>query len=270
MNLRHLMQGRGVGHPIHPLLIHFPIAAFLLSFLCDLVAMVHDPGGIAARLSFGLLIIGLITGALAALFGLADFTSIRRDSEVKRLATQHAMLNTVVLGIYAGSVLIRYNEEGISIISFLFSCIAITTLMYSGYLGGEMVYSHGVAVGRHRRKTELPDETIVVEKGATDFTSVCPMDEIGDGESRRVEIDGTLLVVVRQGGDWFAFQEFCTHRHGPLSAGTYADAEVVCPWHRSCFDMRTGAVKNGPAKVPIKVFPVRVSAEGMVEVRVSP
>jgi nitrite reductase/ring-hydroxylating ferredoxin subunit len=91
-----------------------------------------------------------------------------------------------------------------------------------------------------------------------------------DGDSRRVDVDGTIVVIARQGGEYFAFQEFCTHRFGPLSEGTYENGTVMCPWHRSCFDMRTGEVKHGPAKEPINTYPVRAGADGIVQVLVQP
>jgi nitrite reductase/ring-hydroxylating ferredoxin subunit len=52
----------------------------------------------------------------------------------------------------------------------------------------------------------------------------------------------------------YAFQEFCTHRYGPLSEGKLQDRQVICPWHRSCFDIRTGRVLEGPAKVDLKTY----------------
>lgn len=267
MKIRHLLQGRLFGHPIHPLLIHFPIAAFVMSMLLDFADMA-GAGTWAGSASFMLIKIGLITGALAAAFGLADFQSIRRDSEAKRIAAQHAILNALALGIYGASFLVRYVEgPSVNIVSFVFSGVAFLTLMYSGYLGGELVYNHGIAVGRHRRHTADPHETLEVLDKA-EYVPVFPQVELSDGQSRRLDVNGTVLVVARQGGELFAFQEFCTHRHGPLSEGTYADCEVMCPWHRSVFDMRTGEVKSGPAKQPIKVFPVRVGEGGMVEVKV--
>ena len=57
-------------------------------------------------------------------------------------------------------------------------------------------------------------------------------------------------------GNFYAFQEFCTHRFGPLSEGDFEGFNVQCPWHNSCFHMRTGKVTNGPAKVDLKTFTI--------------
>ena len=75
-------------------------------------------------------------------------------------------------------------------------------------------------------------------------------------ENLRVEIDGTALVLLKAEGRFFAFQDFCTHRFGPLSEGSCKGYEIECPWHRSCFDMRTGKVSRGPAKEGLKTFEV--------------
>src|SRR5262245_21839713 len=130
MRIRQMLQGRPFGHPIHPLIIHFPIGAFVLSFLLDLVAATGLTDW-AADASFKLIGIGLIFGALAAIFGLADFLSLRRDSDARWIATQHAMLNAVVLFLYAAGLLVRYVENHqLTFVSFFFSAIAFGTLMY--------------------------------------------------------------------------------------------------------------------------------------------
>ena len=64
-------------------------------------------------------------------------------------------------------------------------------------------------------------------------------------------------MLLRSRGELHAFQEFCTHRYGPLSEGTVDGANIVCPWHRSCFETRTGKVTGGPAEVELKTYPVR-------------
>ena len=50
------------------------------------------------------------------------------------------------------------------------------------------------------------------------------------------------MFIARVNGELFALQEFCTHRYGTLSEGAIKDGQIECPWHRSCFDLRTGKV----------------------------
>ena len=128
----------------------------------------------------------------------------------------------------------------------------------SGYLGGVMVYDDGIAVGRHRRKGKTPAETIKLSGPAGEFVAVADEKDLEDGQTLRVEVNGVVMAVAKVDGQVYAFQEFCTHRFGPLSEGKLEGTEVKCPWHGSCFDMRTGAVTQGPAKEPIRAFNVIV------------
>jgi 3-phenylpropionate/trans-cinnamate dioxygenase ferredoxin component len=68
-------------------------------------------------------------------------------------------------------------------------------------------------------------------------------------------------------GSWVAFDNTCTHEECPLSDGDLEEGRIVCPCHSSAFDVRTGAVRHGPAYVPLAVYPVRVqNGELQVEV----
>lgn len=66
-----------------------------------------------------------------------------------------------------------------------------------------------------------------------------------------------------------AFDDACTHRGGPLADGVLACGIVTCPWHGSQFDVRTGAVKAGPANEAIHTYPVEVTGDE-VRLRVPP
>jgi nitrite reductase/ring-hydroxylating ferredoxin subunit len=92
--------------------------------------------------------------------------------------------------------------------------------------------------------------------------------QLHDGETLRVEIGDTVMAIARLEGKFYAFQEFCTHRFGPLSEGSFENGQVICPWHGSCFDLRTGKAIDGPAKVDIKVFPTE-ERDGKICVQVS-
>jgi nitrite reductase/ring-hydroxylating ferredoxin subunit len=96
---------------------------------------------------------------------------------------------------------------------------------------------------------------------------VAEASQLADGETLRAEVAGYVMTIARLDGEFFAFQEFCTHRYGPLSEGTFQGQQVMCPWHRSCFDVRTGKVTEGPAKVDLKTFEVKVR-EGRIAVRI--
>jgi nitrite reductase/ring-hydroxylating ferredoxin subunit len=96
---------------------------------------------------------------------------------------------------------------------------------------------------------------------------VAQAQQLADGESLHLDLNGTLIALIRSEGEFYAVQDFCSHRYGPLSEGRICDAKVECPWHRSCFDLRTGEVVEGPAKVNLRTFPTRLE-NGKVLVRV--
>ena len=96
------------------------------------------------------------------------------------------------------------------------------------------------------------------EAGADGFLAVAEVARLPERQTLRVDVDGTVMVVAHADGQFYAFQEFCTHRFGPLSEGCLKEGQVECPWHRSRFDVRTGKVLHGPAKVDLKSYSVRV------------
>ena len=66
------------------------------------------------------------------------------------------------------------------------------------------------------------------------------------------------MTIAKIDNQLFGFQEFCTHRYGPLSEGCFDGFNIECPWHKSRFDVRTGKVTHGPAKIDLKTFRIEV------------
>ena len=100
------------------------------------------------------------------------------------------------------------------------------------------------------------------------YARVLQANELRDGELIPVEINGRPVVLVRHAGDFYAVQNNCSHKDFPLSEAGFdpRDQVLVCAWHGGCFDLRTGAAVVPPATEPVETFPVRVSADGWVEI----
>src|SRR3954469_12342240 len=264
--IKQLLEGKPLRHPLHPLLVHAPIALFTLSLVLDVVSYLVPMEGFYSG-AFYCIVGGVITALLAAIPGFVDFTSIRRDHPAKKKAIWHMSLNLLMVAIYAVDGWIRYQDLyplKTPSLPFALSIAAFAILSVSGYLGGAMIYEDGIAVGRHRRKTPTPQEIlgIAIPPDRTGNSSrlipILDVDALHEGETLRVEIGNVIMVIAKSNGEVFAFQEFCTHRYGPLSDGRIENGTVQCPWHRSCFEMRTGKVLHGPVKVDLKTFPVEV------------
>jgi nitrite reductase/ring-hydroxylating ferredoxin subunit/uncharacterized membrane protein len=266
--MRNFLQGKWLGHPLHPLLVHLPIGFFFLSLILDILSYVTALPALVPG-AFYAIGLGIVLAFVASIPGLADYSDIRRDAPAKKKARLHMVLNFAAVAAYLLSLLLRYpvlDSDAPPIAAFAAALVGVGLLSYSGYVGGELVYDEGVGVGRHRRDCPLPDETIVLPGLPGEFVAVAEAASLKPGHTLRAEINKTVVAVANLDGTFYAFQEFCTHRYAPLSEGTFAGKQVICPWHGSCFDMRTGEVKEGPAKVPLKVFAVRVR-EGKIEVQ---
>ena len=103
---------------------------------------------------------------------------------------------------------------------------------------------------------------------ATRYARVLPATELRDGELIPVEINGRPVVLVRHAGTFYAVQNNCSHKDFPLSEAGFdpRDEVLVCAWHGGCFDLRTGQAVVPPATEPVEIFPVRLSADGWVEI----
>lgn len=135
------------GHPIHPMIIPFPIVTFVGAFVTDLVYWWQgDP--IWATVSLWLLGVGLITGAAAAVAGFTDFFS-ERGIRAIRAAWIHMVGNVSILGVQVVNFLIRYGDPDAGVIPWglTLSFLAFLAIHVTGWMGWSMVYRHGVAVG---------------------------------------------------------------------------------------------------------------------------
>jgi uncharacterized membrane protein len=137
-------------HPVHPMLIPFPIALWVFSLVADLIYLWL--GNLVWRdwIAFYTLLGGIIGAAAAAVPGIVDWLSIK-DREVKKLADWHARLNVIALLVFIADFYLRTSGGaawvgGSTTIPLLLSVVGIILITISGWLGGELVFKHGVAV----------------------------------------------------------------------------------------------------------------------------
>ena len=131
-------------HPIHPMLVGFPIVCFILTFVADLLYTGgHDPAWATA--SVWLLIVGLVMGALAAVAGLTDFLGDKRIQGAD--AIKHMLANVTAVVLELVNLILRLRDPGfIDSTGVYLSGIVVLILLYSGWKGGDLVFRHGIGV----------------------------------------------------------------------------------------------------------------------------
>lgn len=131
-------------HPIHPMLIPFPIVCFILVLILDIIYSRGDTG--VAEASTWILGFGLVMAALAAVAGLTDFLG---DDRVRGLgdAVKHMLANVTAVVLEVVNFVLRLkNPDFIGTTGVYISAIVVLILLYSGWKGGNLVYRHGVGV----------------------------------------------------------------------------------------------------------------------------
>lgn len=137
-------------HPIHPMLIPFPIALWVFSLVADVIYLWRGHAVWRDWIAFYALLGGIIGGAAAAVPGIVDWLSLK-DPEVVKIANWHARLNVIALLIFVASLYLRTAGGsqwvgGSYTIPVLLSVLGVILITISGWLGGELVFKHGVAV----------------------------------------------------------------------------------------------------------------------------
>ncbi|HEX2804188.1 MAG TPA: DUF2231 domain-containing protein [Sphingomicrobium sp.] len=131
-------------HPIHPMLVPFPIVCFVLVFILDIVHSQGETG--VAEASTWLLGFGLVMAALAAIAGLTDFLG---DDRIRRLgdAVKHMLANVTAVVLELVNLVLRWRDpDFIDSTGVFLSGIVVLILLYSGWKGGDLVYRHRVGV----------------------------------------------------------------------------------------------------------------------------
>ncbi len=134
------------GHPIHPMLVLFPIAFFFATFLCD-IGFWYSGNAAWVTASQWLLGAGLLAALLAATTGLVDFAG---DPRIRDLgdAWQHAIGNAIAVLVSVFNWYWRYRggAAGVLPVGFVMSLAVVCILLFTGWKGGALVFRHRVAV----------------------------------------------------------------------------------------------------------------------------
>jgi uncharacterized membrane protein len=140
-----------LGHPIHPMLIAFPLGLFPLAVVFDLIYwFTKNPTW--AEVSYWVIAAGIIGALLAAVFGLIDWLKIPEGTRAKTIGLVHGLTNVIVAGLFIVSWLLRQpNPTAPDLLDIVLGSIGVLLALFAGWLGGELVYrlNIGVDEGAH-------------------------------------------------------------------------------------------------------------------------
>jgi uncharacterized membrane protein len=142
------MQGRVkfAGHPVHPMLVVFPLGLLGTAVIFDIVYLISDHSQ-WARAAHYMIGAGLIGGLAAALFGWLDWVGIPRGTRAKRLGLWHGLGNVAVLALFLLSWMLRRENPALPPTGAIIASLsAIVLVVIAAWLGGELVYRLGVGV----------------------------------------------------------------------------------------------------------------------------
>jgi uncharacterized membrane protein len=138
-----------LGHPIHPMLIVFPLGLLATAVIMDVIYMFTGNAALAT-VSFWNILAGIIGGLVAAVFGLIDWLAVPSGTRAKTIGLWHGVGNVVIVALFLVAWLLRLNEPGNlpGTVPFVLELVGVLLALVTGWLGGELVDRLGVGVDR--------------------------------------------------------------------------------------------------------------------------
>jgi uncharacterized membrane protein len=151
--LEETMESRAklLGHPIHQMLIVFPLGLLAMAVIFDAFTLVLG-NGYWSEIAFWMIAAGVVTGLVAAPFGVIDWLAIPAGTRAKRVGAIHGLGNVVVVGLFAFSWLLRRDAPAApEALAFVLGYAGAGLALFTGWLGGELVdrLAVGVDEGAH-------------------------------------------------------------------------------------------------------------------------
>ena len=135
------------GHPVHPMLVVFPLGLLVTAVIFDLLYLIFD-NRLLPTASYYMIAAGVLGGLLAAIFGFIDWLALPNASRAKNIGLWHGIGNVVIVLLFTGSWLLRRDnvdfvpDSPALMLSFAGTALALIT----AWIGGELVYRLGVGV----------------------------------------------------------------------------------------------------------------------------
>ena len=244
--LKDLLSGTWLGHPLHPPLTDVVIGAWTSALFLDLTRGKH-----VDKAADRLVAAGIVAAVPTASAGLSDWAELRGGS--RRVGSVHAVGNTTALLLHTLSWLARRRGDrgrGVAL-----SALGYGVATFSAWLGDHLSFAKGVGVNQ-----------TAFEEAPSAWTPVLDEPELEEGTPTPARANGLGVVLVRNGERLYALADRCSHRGCSLHKGKLnPNQTLTCPCHGSTFRL-DGSIVKGPATSPQPAFDVRAQ-DGKVEVR---
>ncbi len=143
------------GHPIHPMLVPFPIALWIFSLASDFIYLFGFGGPVWKDIALYTIVAGVGGGLAAAVPGYLDYRGITEPLTAK-IAERHMIINVSLVVLFSINVLLRLSTGPHAIAPVVLSVVGVAGLAISGWLGGELVYVKGVGVQDRQLPSKAP------------------------------------------------------------------------------------------------------------------
>jgi uncharacterized membrane protein len=138
------------------MLVPFPIALWIFSLICDVIYAMGWGGTLWNEMALYAMAAGIIGGLAAAVPGLVDYFSMT-EQQPKKIAKAHMILNITLVTLYMVNLWLRVGGTPGARLPIVLSGIGMIGLSVSGWLGGELVYVHGIGVETSAAKSAAGD-----------------------------------------------------------------------------------------------------------------
>ena len=214
--LKDLLSGTWLGHPLHPPLTDVVVGAWTSALLLDLLGGDH-----AEEAADRLVAAGVLAAIPTAAAGLSDWAELRGGS--RRVGSVHAIGNTTALLLHTFSWTTRKRgdrKRGLAL-----SALGYAVATFSAWLGGHLSFAQGVGVNQ-----------TAFEDAPGEWTPVLDEAELEERKLAGATADGVEVLLVRSRERLYAIADRCSHRGCSLQEGKLNDDDTVtCPCHGSTF-----------------------------------
>jgi uncharacterized membrane protein len=157
------------GHPVHPMLVVFPLGLFAVAVVFD-VLYITSGNRAFPTVSYYMIAAGILGGLLAAVFGAIDWLGLPSNSRARNIGLWHGIGNFIIVVLFAFSWLLRGGNPDLipSGTALTLSFAGVLLALVTGWIGGELVYRLGVGVDQG---ANVNAPSSLMEKSATASSS---------------------------------------------------------------------------------------------------